>query len=447
VVVSGEPEPGRLYKEGDFNRIITIPEREQKRVQYWMDFFKPHEKTIVFCATQEHAGMVRDFINQYAKQKGWTTNTNYCVRVTANDGAAGENDLKIFQDNEKTIPTVLTTSRKLSTGVDARNVRNIVLMRPCNNMIEFKQIVGRGTRMYEGKDYFTIYDFVKAHHNFADPEWDGEPLPPEKGCEVCGNSPCSCEKVPCGVCDFNPCCCPKAPCAKCKSEPCVCEKPACTVCGTAPCSCEQTECQVCNSTPCICQKTEKITIKLSDGKTRQIKHISSVMYWFGDKPITAKEFVERLFSDLPQYFENEDQLREIWSDPATREKLLFSLSEAGYDEEKLDGMKELIDAKDSDVYDVLRYIAYASDAMSRDQRAAVAKPRINAAFSNDKQQQFIDFVLSKYVEDGVAELSTSKMRSLIELKYHTIGDAVKELGSTAAIRETFIGFQRHLYER
>lgn len=171
------------------------------------------------------------------------------------------------------------------------------------------------------------------------------------------------------------------------------------------------------------------------------------MYWFGDKPITAKEFVERLFADLPQYFENEDQLREIWSDPSTREKLLKSLSEAGYDEEKLEGMKELIDAKDSDVYDVLRYIAYAHEAMSRDQRAAEAQPGIKAAFSNDKQQQFIDFVLSKYVEDGVAELSPSKMPSLIELKYHTIGDALKELGSTAAIREAFIGFQRHLYER
>ena len=99
--------------------------------------------------------------------------------MTANDGAAGENDLRTFQDNEKTIPTVLTTSRKLSTGVDARNVRNIVLMRPCNNMIEFKQIIGRGTRVFDGKEFFTIYDFVKAYHNFADPEWDGEPIVPD----------------------------------------------------------------------------------------------------------------------------------------------------------------------------------------------------------------------------------------------------------------------------
>ena len=101
------------------------------------------------------------------------------MRVTANDGALGEQHLRDFQDNEKTIPTILTTSQKLSTGVDARNIRNIVLMRPINSMIEFKQIIGRGTRLYDGKDYFTIYDFVKAHHHFNDPEWDGEPLEPE----------------------------------------------------------------------------------------------------------------------------------------------------------------------------------------------------------------------------------------------------------------------------
>src|SRR5258706_11311180 len=104
---------------------------------------------------------------------------NYCQRVTANDGRLGEQYLREFQDNEKTIPTILTTSEKLSTGVDARNIRNIVLMRPINSMIEFKQIIGRGTRLYDGKDYFTIYDFVKAHHHFSDPEWDGEPLAPE----------------------------------------------------------------------------------------------------------------------------------------------------------------------------------------------------------------------------------------------------------------------------
>src|SRR3546814_9965832 len=105
----------------------------------------------------------------------------------------------------KTIPTILTTSQKLSTGVDARNVRNIVLMRPVNSMIEFKQIIGRGTRLYDGKDYFTIHDFVKAHQHFSDPEWDGEPLEPEV-CVRCNHPPCVCarEPLPCRECGKQP---------------------------------------------------------------------------------------------------------------------------------------------------------------------------------------------------------------------------------------------------
>jgi len=443
VVIKGVPDAGRLYKEGDFNRIITIPEREQKRVQYWMDKMNPKEKTIVFCATQEHAGKVRDYINQYATKRGWTTNSDYCVRVTANDGKAGETDLKLFQDNEKTIPTILTTSRKLSTGVDARNVRNIVLMRPCNNMIEFKQIIGRGTRMYEGKDFFTVYDFVKAHHNFADPEWDGEPPPPED-CNTCGNTPCSCKPVPCDECGFFPCACKKL-CPKCEADPCVCEQPVCVKCGITPCVCEAAPCDVCGNVPCTCD--DKIVIKLSDGKTRSILHISSVMYWDDSgTPITAGEFMKQMFADLPQFFEDEDQLRDIWGNPNTREKLLKDLSAAGYDEEKLEGMKDLIDAKHSDVYDVLAYVAYATETRTRTERVSESKQAIAGAYNNYKQIEFIEFILDKYIEDGVKELSPSKIQSLVTLKYNTISDAATVLGSPKAIRETFVGFQKYLYQ-
>ena len=174
-LIEGEIETGRRYTEADFNKIIEIKEREAYRVKLFMEQIDQREKTLVFCATQDHALAVRDLINQMKTSK----DPNYCQRVTANDGALGEQHLRDFQDNEKTIPTILTTSQKLSTGVDARNIRNIVLMRPINSMIEFKQIIGRGTRLYDGKDYFTIYDFVKAYHHFSDPEWDGEPLEPE----------------------------------------------------------------------------------------------------------------------------------------------------------------------------------------------------------------------------------------------------------------------------
>ena len=180
---------------------------------------------------------------------------------------------------------------------------------------------------------------------------------------------------------------------------------------------------------------------------REIRHISSVMYWSADGvPITAREFLERMFDDLPHFFEDEDQLRKIWSNPGTREKLLEDLSEAGYDQEKLDSMKDLIDAKHSDVYDVLAYVAYAAETHTRKERVDWAKPAIAKAFTDYKQLEFIDFILSRYIQDGVHELSLEKMTSLIELKYNTVSDAAREFGSTKVIRETFVGFQAHLYQ-
>ena len=206
-LIEGEIEEGKRYDEDDFNRVIEIEAREKYRVKLFMDTIDQNQKTLVFCATQVHALAVHNLINQMKTSK----EPSYCVRVTANDGELGEQHLRTFQDNEKTIPTILTTSQKLSTGVDARNIRNIILMRPVNSMIEFKQIIGRGTRLFDGKDYFTIYDFVKAYDHFNDPEWDGEPLEPEL-CNHCGNSPCTCEVQPpekCSVCGKRPCECEK----------------------------------------------------------------------------------------------------------------------------------------------------------------------------------------------------------------------------------------------
>ncbi len=132
---------GTKFTEEQINRIVEIKQREEYRVKLFMDLINQNHKTLVFCATQIHAAAIRDLINQTSSSK----NANYCHRVTADDGNMGENHLRDFQDNEKSIPTILTTSQKLSTGVDAPEIRNIVLMRPVKSMVEFKQIVGRGT--------------------------------------------------------------------------------------------------------------------------------------------------------------------------------------------------------------------------------------------------------------------------------------------------------------
>ena len=412
VVMEGEVEAGKLYGESDFNKKLEIQARERKRVEIFMSQINQKQKTLVFCASQEHALLVRDLINQTKT----STDPNYCHRVTANDGALGEQHLRDFQNNDNVIPTILTTSQKLSTGVDARNIRNIVLMRPVNSMIEFKQIIGRGTRLFDGKDYFTIYDFVKAHQHFHDEEWDGPPNDPES-CKKCGQYPCVCEVPP---------------------------PPPCQECGETPCVCP---CPKCGQRPCQCGGKKKAKVKLADGKARTIQHMMMTTFWHPDgTPMSSQQFMDLLFGKLPDFFTNEDELRALWSDPLTRKKLLEGLEEKGFGKSQLHEMQTIIDAEKSDLFDVLAHVAYALPTLSREERAAKAKVEISTHF-NSKQQVFLDFVLSHYVNVGVEELDTDKLAPLLKLKYHdSIKDAVAELGKPEDIGKAFAGFQKYLYQ-
>lgn len=393
-IVEGEVEEGRRYTESDFNRIIEIKEREEKRVSVLMERIDQREKTIVFCSTQLHAAAIRDLINQ----KKTSTDAMYCCRVTANDGALGDQYLREFQDNEKTIPTILTTSQKLTTGVDARNVRNIVLLRPVNSMIEFKQIIGRGTRLFDGKDFFTIYDFVRAHHLFNDPEWDGEPLDPEP-----------------------------------EPEPRLPQPPVPPPDGELP----EGE----DPAP----RRERLVIRLADGKAREIQHMTATSFWGADgRPISANQFLESLYGTLPEFFKDEDELRGIWSKPDTRRALLRNLEGKGFDRTQLAEIQRALAAEQSDLYDVLAYIAFALPRITRQERADRAQPAIQVSFA-EKQRSFLDFVLSHYVAEGIDELDQDKLSPLLILRYDAISDAVLDLGAPAEIRDMFTDFQKYLY--
>ena len=389
-VIEGEVEEKRVYKEEDFNRIIEIKERERKRVQILLDEINQEEKTIVFCAKQEHALAIRDLINQYKQ----SADPNYCHRVTSDEGKLGEQHLRDFQDNEKAIPTILTTSQKLSTGVDARNIRNIVLLRPVNSMVEFKQIIGRGTRLFDGKHYFTLYDFVGTYHHFLDPEWDGEPLEPEP------YEPTKPKSL-----SFH---------SSAKNEGNTDEK----------------------------EKILKLKIKLRDGKEREIQHMLQSSFWSPEgKPISAEEFIQDLFGKLPDFYKDEEELRKIWSVPSTRKAFLQTLSEAGYGKGELLSLQQLVNAEKSDLFDVLEYVSFAIKPISRKERAERARPKIYGHL-DEKQKEFLDFVLSKYIEAGSDELDQDKLPDLIRLKYHSITDALEELGK---VKETFVSFQKYLY--
>ncbi|MEA5535262.1 type I restriction-modification enzyme R subunit C-terminal domain-containing protein [Crocosphaera sp. XPORK-15E] len=256
---------------------------------------------------------------------------------------------------------------------------------------------GRGTRIFEGKDYFTIYDFVRAHEKFNDPEWDGPPQEPPTGITPRSGGLSEVEVL------------------QLQSEV---EGP---------------------------QRREKIVIELADGKKRTLQHSVQTTYWSPDgKPLSATAFVKRLYGELPALFQDEIELRRLWSRPDTRHTLLEGLAEKGYGEEQMTAIQKLADAENSDVFDVLTFIAYAKPPLSRRERVIAHKSLIFSRYTG-KQQEFLDFVLDQYIREGVRELAQDKLPQLLELKYHSINDAISELGDVGQIREVFVNFQAWLY--
>lgn len=407
-VESGEVDPNKIYTEDDFyHGNIKIRDRDEFRVEEFLKQIDPDEKTIVFGATQAHAAILRDMINQHSRKP----NVNYCKRVTSDDGDKGEADLKTFQDNEKLLPTILTTSQKLSTGVDAKNVRNIVLMRPVNNIIEFKQIIGRGTRLFDGKYFFTIYDFVGASKNFSDPEWDGEPIidspeAPDGGEPDGGNGSSGGTRKP---------------------------KP-CKICGNLPCTCDAKT-----------KEKKCVEIKLSANHVLRLQAQWQEKFMFDGELITLEQFIKILFGKIPEFFKDSQDLRARWSDPTTREALLQNLSDNGFSKERLRQVQALTQNEKCDLLDVLELIAYNKSPMERAERVRLMHEEILNEIS-EKQVPFMEFVLQQYVENGVDELSLNQLPELVKLKYGTIKDACDKMGVTGKdLKKLFTDFQKTLY--
>ena len=415
--VEGDIDVEKVYTEKDFyNGNIEIRQRDEHRVKDLLGQISKDDKTLVFCCTQQHAMIIRDMINQWKS----VPDSNYCERVTSDDGKEGETKLKQFQNNDYLRPTILTTSQKLSTGVDARNIRNIVLLRPVNNIVEFKQIMGRGTRLFDGKYYFTLYDFVGASKNFKDEEWDGDPF-----CPVCGNYPCICNRKPrvCPRCGKNPCECPPQP-----PQP-------CPVCGHLPCTCPGG-----GGRP---KKTVKV--KLSHLRELTLHTDWDERIQFGNELLSIEEYVKKLFGTLPHFLDGEDDLRKRWSQPNTRKQLLEVLAQSGFPEDKLEMMRNFLELENCDMLDVLAYLAYNTTPIDRQRRAEILKQQAQKKYSV-AQQDFVNYVMELYVRNGFKELSDENLPTLIGMKYHSPVDAVKALDmQPAQIRNFYLGMQEILY--
>ena len=393
-IITGELDKQIIELE-KFEREVIIPKRTELIAKTILENINPMDKTIIFCVNQKHASDMKIAIDKFKSVK----DNNYCVRVTSDEGDVGRNFLEDFQNNDKDIPAIITSSKMLTTGVDAKNVRNVVLTAPIKSMTEFKQIIGRGTRVFEGKDFFTIIDFVGATNLFYDDRWDGvaepidEPKPPKP--TDSGNGE---DGTTGGGGEIEPPIPPK----------------------------------------------EKVTI---DIKGKKLKVINIETTYVGDdgRPLKTDEYLELLIGILGKFYNDEQGLRDIWSNPAHRKDLLNRLKEINIDESQLEDLKEIFEAVNSDIYDVLAHLSFNLDIKTRNERAiAVENSNFIEKYHNEKAKDFIEFILEKYIKYGFKELEENKLSTLIEQSGFDRRELMASFGDFK-IRDEYFELQKEIY--
>lgn len=386
-IISGELKEN-IVKLEEFERSVIIPKRTELLAKTVLQNINPLDKTIIFCVNQSHALAMKIAIDKYKTVK----DNYYCVRVTSDEGDIGREFLEKFQNNDLDIPAILTSSKMLTTGVDAKNVRNIVLTAPIKSMTEFKQIIGRGTRTFEGKDFFTIIDFVGATNLFYDKAWDGE--------------------------------------AQIEDEPTTTPKP--------------TEPRTPTKTPKPPQPKEKVTIDIK-GKKLKVINIETTYVGFDGKPLRSAEYLEFLIGVLGRFYNDEQALREIWSSPKNRKELLEELKKLNIDETQLEDLKEIFEAKNSDIYDILAHLSFNLDIKTVSERAlSVENSKFIEKYQNEKAKTFIEFILEKYRKYGFKELEENKLSTLIEQSGFDKKELISSFGKYK-IRDEYFELQREIY--
>ncbi len=395
-IITGELDK-QIVELEKFEREVVIPKRTELIAKTILQNMNPMDKTIIFCVNQQHALDMRIAIDKFKTIK----DSNYCVRVTSDEGDIGREFLEMFQNNDRDIPTILTSSKMLTTGVDAKNVRNVVLTAPIKSMTEFKQIIGRGTRVFEGKDFFTIMDFVGATNLFYDPAWDGEDLP----------SSSDSEKKP-----------------KEKKE--------------RTQQTEQNDVQTSDDKA----THEKVTIDIK-GKKLKVINIETTYVGMDGIPLKTEDYLELLIGVLGRFYNDEDGLRAIWSNPTNRKDLLNKLKEMNIDESQLDDLKIIFEAQDSDIYDILTHLSFNLDIKTRSERVfAVEHSEFIEKHHNEKAKEFIEFILERYKKDGVKELDEDKLGKLVDLSgLGSVREVANNFGGIAEMRDEYFELQREIY--
>ena len=410
--IDGELIEDRLYNTKDYDRNIIIDERTDLVARKIMEYLKnsnPYDKTIVFCIDIEHADRMKNALLNYAPREITAKTDKYIVRITGDDKDA-KNNLEDFINPEKPFPVIATTSKLMTTGTDAKTCKLIVLDSIINSPIEFKQIIGRGTRVEEdfGKLYFTIIDFRNATDRFADKDFDGTPVrikeasqdeelseqTIDEGTEESLIDPVTGKEI-------------AFPEYRIGEEF---ESPA-----------------VAAQDPQEYKKHKKVRIAGVD------VHILSERKEFLDasgKLITTslKEYCK---TGILTSYRSLDNFLQTWNDAEKKRAIIEELENQGIIFEELkDEIKN-----DLDIFDLICHIAWDAPALTRKERAENVRKRNYWTKYGDKARTVLNALLDKYAQTGIEEIEDMKVLTV---------DPIKEIGTPAEIVNLFGGKAQYL---
>jgi type I restriction enzyme, R subunit len=408
----GNPVEDRIYNSKDFDRTLVIDDRTRlvakKITQFLNETGDRLQKTIVFCVDQEHAARMRQaLINENTDQVA--ENTRYVMRITGND-ADGQAQLGNFIDPESKYPVLVTTSRLLSTGVDAQTCRLIVLEREIGSMTEFKQIVGRGTRVHEdtGKYYFTLIDFRGATSHFADPDFDGEPVqiyqpeddqpinPPEAAPTDEEGMPLAEEAENYETVLFDP-------------EP---QPPA--------------------------EPRKKIYL---DGVGAEII-AERVEYLDANGKLVTESLRDFTKRALKKQFASLDDFLKRWNEAERKQAIIEELAAAGL---PLDPILDEL-GKDLDPFDLICHVAFDAKPLTRRERADNVNKRDVFAQYGEQARAVLDALLAKYADEGVLNLDDTNVLKIPPLdQLGTAVELVNAFGGKPGFEQAVHDLQNELY--
>ncbi|MHB8235968.1 MAG: EcoAI/FtnUII family type I restriction enzme subunit R [Acidithiobacillus ferrivorans] len=420
----GRPVPDDEYQTKDFERVIALRARTKVIARHLADFMKGTDrfaKTIVFCVDQEHAAEMRkelvnlnsDLVKQYP---------DYVCRVTADEGAIGLTHLAHFQDVDKLTPVILTTSQLLTTGIDAEMVKNVVLARVVGSRSEFKQIIGRGTRLKldYGKEYFNIIDFTgTATRHFADPDFDGDPARIEEvTIDDAGETVDTVVETPPGV-----------------EEP-----PADYTVDTT--ETDEGLGEILTEPP-----EEPRKFYVDGGDVEVIGHLVYDLDTDGKK-LQVVKYTEYSGRTVRTLYPTRDALLSAWANPDTRAEVLRELTERGISFEELAASA---DQPDADPFDLLCHLAWNAPLLTRRQRAEQARKAAQDLFGQygDAAREILTLLLDKYIERGIVQFNT--LSELMKVQpFDRFGSpseiATRHFGGIKPFKEAVSRLQTALYQ-